>query len=512
MDGASPGSRRTTLRADVVVAGGGPAGAAAAALLASRGHDVLLFEKERFPRWHIGESIPPVTRNLLDAAGVLDDVEDARFVRMDGTLNLWGSGTFERTLFTVDGRPAQGWQVERGRFDAILLGRARKAGARVHEGARVVDVALPPDGPASGLVRSEQGEIAFEARWFADATGTPGLLARRLGLRRPDPLQRNVAVACYFEGAAPPPAGDPADTYIEAFPDGWIWSLPLANGTRNITVMAGREAAAAIGAKGLRAFFADHLARAPHAAAMAAGARVVFGPRAFDTTWSRAASRAGPGFVLLGDAGAFVDVLTSRGVHRALASALNAALVVGQALRRPTDSALAVEYFDAEERISYEESVRPMREAYALVAGRLRTPFWTARAVPAGPEPPIPPPDAGERERRREELRSAGRSGQVGGIRFRVRAEAVAEDRPVVSLGRIARECVVTTPGNPRGFRHDPRVDLRRLLPLLDGSREVRAVASAYLGRETPAANQEDQRPLMETLTRLYEDGVIAIA
>ena len=192
---------------DVVIAGAGPAGSTAAAFLARDGHRVLVLEKERFPRYHIGESLIPGCLRILNALGVRDQVERAGFVVKRGGTFLWGvDGEWRFSFDEQGGEPNYAYQVDRSRFDQILLDHARSSGAEVHEGVAVRSIDVDNGDP---VIVSDAG--VARARYVIDATGQSSILGRKRGGRHFDESLRNVAMWRYYRGCGrlpEPRAGD----------------------------------------------------------------------------------------------------------------------------------------------------------------------------------------------------------------------------------------------------------------------------------------------------------------
>ena len=216
-------------RYDVVVIGGGPAGATAATLLAKKKRRVLLLEKERFPRFHIGESLLPCAMPLFRELGVLEQLERqflpkyaAEFVTFDGSLSRRYS--FESGL--VPG-PTSAFEVDRAEFDRILLDAAAAAGVEVRQATQVTHFEFTDSG-ATLTSRSEEGSVSrHQAELVIDASGQQSLLAGRMKLRQMDPELKNFSVFSHFEGATRHSGKREGDISVVLVPEGWWWVIPL---------------------------------------------------------------------------------------------------------------------------------------------------------------------------------------------------------------------------------------------------------------------------------------------
>ncbi|MGR4884061.1 NAD(P)/FAD-dependent oxidoreductase [Streptomyces sp. LARHCF249] len=382
-------------RTDVLVVGGGPAGATAAALLARAGHQVTLLERERFPRYHIGESLLPSLLPVLDVMGARELIEKHGFVRKTGAFYGWGGQEWPLG-FDEPGRPAAySFQVIRSEFDWLLLQHARAQGADVREETRVRRVGFEP-GPGSGEGRDR---AAVEASWagvggaggrigfahLVDASGRAGVLAaRQLRTRRFHDVFRNVAAWTYWRGAAPLEGAPRGAIGVFSLPDhGWLWAIPLHDGTLSVGLVTDKrsfqQARAAAGGS-LQSVYDDALARCPRLAGMLAGARQA-GPLKTESDYSYVSEKfCGPGWFLAGDAACFLDPLLSTGVHLAMYSGLLAAAAIGSVLRGEVDEHAARGFYETAYRHAYERLLVLVGAFYRVHDGRDAY-FRTAQAL-----------------------------------------------------------------------------------------------------------------------------------
>ena len=330
-------SNQPDVTADVVVIGGGPGGSTAATMLARKGVRVLLLEREQFPRDHVGESLLPASIPVFEELGVLPTIEDSGFLPKRGATMVWGRETTPWSWYfrETNQRYPHSYQVWRPQFDQLLLENSASNGVDVRQGCHVSEV-LFEDGKATGVryTGEDGGRRTARAQFVVDASGQSALLARRVKLRRWDSFFRNLAVYGYFAGAQRLPRPDETNIFIESYPRGWIWDIPLHTGCASVgAVVDSRTGGDGIRRKGTRRFLTDQIAQAPYTAKMLRNAELASGPFVAKD-WSYVSEQLfGDGFILVGDAACFVDPLFSSGVHLALMSGVLAAAYVVAALK-----------------------------------------------------------------------------------------------------------------------------------------------------------------------------------
>lgn len=343
-------------RYDVIVIGGGPAGATVSARLAQRGLKVGLFEKDLFPRFHIGESLLPCSMPLFAELGVLPELK-RRFLPKYGAEFVTADGSTARR-YPFKGGLISGFdsafQVERAEFDRILLEAAERSGASVHQGTLVTSFELDPRG-VSVAIRDQSGtSYRVHGEVLVDATGQSSLLAGRLGLRTMDPELRNLSVFSHFERAARHSGEREGDITIVLSPEGWWWVIPLADDRTSVGLVAPTRALA--GRKPDEAYLLEQIARSSYLSARLGSARRIAPVRTI-SDWSYSARRlAGDRWLLIGDAGAFVDPVFSTGVYLGMIGAFRAAESIERAFARAR--------FDRAQFVAYERWVQRAVRTY----------------------------------------------------------------------------------------------------------------------------------------------------
>ena len=343
-------------RFDVAVIGGGPGGSSVATALARRGRSVLLLERDRFPRFHIGESQLPWINGVLEALGAHDAVAKAGFVEK------WGASFSE-----IDGTPAayvdftaavetpvpQTYQVPRAAFDEVLLRHAERSGVIVREEHRALDAAFDPDGVTLRFT-GPAGPSEARVQAVVDASGRAGLLARRIGGYETDVMLQHVAVHAQYEGI-PRASGRPAgDIRVLTRADvGWVWLIPISERVTSVGVVVPqalhRRESRATAEESLE----HYLRETPAAPALLREATRV-SPARFDADYSYLArAMAGDRWVAVGDAAAFLDPIFSTGVLLAMQGGLEAAEAIDAGLRAGDLSARRFEGYEGVVRRRY---------------------------------------------------------------------------------------------------------------------------------------------------------------
>lgn len=352
---------------DVAVIGGGPAGATLATVCAQNGLDVALFERERGPRYRVGESLLPATpRELATLLDVGEKIERTNFVVKPGATFCWGDRPDTPwTLFF--GGPDAGLNapaalnVDRRRFDTILLDNAAAQGASIHKGQAVVSVGKGDSvhGRAVEIGVLDSGvRHRVRARYVANASGQMRLGLPELRARTHSVFFRKVAVWGYWDGAGRLERPLDGNVLFEAFETGfgpaWAWFIPLSDSLTSVGLVAPRSCAASLG-KNRRAKLTAWLARCPRTASLLTDARPSSRPPyhevrlcadysyASDAFWA-------PGLVQVGDAACFIDVLLSSGVHLATYGALLAARSIEAVLRGRLPESLAMNEYESRVR------------------------------------------------------------------------------------------------------------------------------------------------------------------
>jgi FAD-dependent halogenase len=326
---------------DVVIAGGGPAGSTLAALLSRSGLSVALLERETFPRYHIGESLLPEVLDVLEESGALPLVEAAGFLRKEGGVFRWGSNPEPWTFHFDEAKDryrfTYAYQVIRSEFDNILLEHARASGVEVFQETAARDFSEHrvegSDWVGGKVVAARRnGEpLELTARLVVDCSGQGGWLANKFKLRKYDPFLRNVAVFAYYRNATRLEGRDENAIFCEAMELGWFWNIPLHDGTNSVGLITKAELTPK--AEDRLAFYEAAIQKSVYTRKLLATGTRVTDVRSIADYSFRPSKLVGPGYILVGDAGNFIDPIWSTGIMLATTGARLAARGIREALQ-----------------------------------------------------------------------------------------------------------------------------------------------------------------------------------
>lgn len=324
---------------DVVIIGGGPAGSAAGTWLHRQGYRTLILEKDHHPRFHIGESLLPLSLPYLESLGVIEDIESIGLRKYAAEFHSPYHGRniafFFRDALRADYPYA--YEVRRSEFDEILFRNAEKSGASVLEGM-TVDQALLSDGRIESLsaIDNKGCRHTFKARFFIDASGRDTFLASVLGTKERDPKHRSAALYAHYEGALRSSGEDEGNIAIYWFDHGWFWMIPLKDGIMSVGAVCKPEYFKSREGS-LENFFDATIELAPGVQTRLEPSTRVTPVTATGNYSYRSTKMTGPNFLMVGDSYAFIDPVFSSGVHLALAGADAAAKTVSTILQNPDD-------------------------------------------------------------------------------------------------------------------------------------------------------------------------------
>ncbi len=343
---------------DVAIIGGGPAGSTAATLLAKRGRSVVVFEREKFPRFHIGESMLPFSMSALDRLGVTEKVAAAGFMPKHGAEVAAGSGEREVRFYFKNGfRPERetALQVERSRFDELLLDHSEECGAEVHEETSVRAVDCSKDGVRLTVRGPDGAEREVAAKYLLDCSGRNAVVGQQFDLKRVYPKLKKFAIFAHYDGVAMPDGVDGTLTRMVRTEEAWFWLIPLSRTRTSIGVVmdTARYKAAGVAPEVMltRLIEETPVMRERMGDAVLASKVHASGDYSY-----RSDRLHGDRWLLAGDAAGFIDPIFSSGIFLALLGGEKAADVLEAALG---DSRVAGREFAA-----YSKQLRSVMKLY----------------------------------------------------------------------------------------------------------------------------------------------------
>ncbi len=371
----------------ILVIGGGPGGATAATLLARGGCRVTLLERDHFPRYHIGESLLPTILPILDLLGARDKVESFGFQRKHGAFLEWGPEQWSLNFGELSGDCTYAFQVTRSDFDYQLLEHAKSQGVGVFEGVEVESLTFEGERPVSAHWQRKdesngnrtQGDLRFD--YVIDASGRAGILANRyLRNRRFHKIFQNIAIWGYWEGADRMATGREGDIAVSSVADGWLWAIPLHDGTMSVGVVMHKDTVMARRPVDTQAIYFEAIAESNMVKEIVRPAKLA--SRIYtEQDYSYASQKfCGPGYFLVGDAACFLDPLLSSGVHLATYSGLLAAAGILSTLRGEVKETEAAAFFENAYRQAYLRFL-VFLSAFYDVGRRKESYFWEAQRL-----------------------------------------------------------------------------------------------------------------------------------
>ncbi len=335
---------------DVLVIGGGPAGATVGPMLAEKGYRVVLLEKARHPRFHVGESLLPANLPLFEQMGIAEEVKaigmekwGAEFVSPDHEMSqcFEFADAWDKTM-------PYAYQVKRAEFDHILIRNAEEKGVEVHECCKAKAIDFLPDN-SGAVVRAaydDGRECEWQARFVVDASGRDTFLANRFQIKHRNPKHNSSAIYGHFSGAKRNEGQAAGNISIFWFEHGWFWFIPMQGDVTSIGMVTWPYFMKTKGNRDVEQFLMDGIAMSPALAERLKMATLVNEVEATGNFSYVSERNHGPNYLLLGDAYAFIDPVFSSGVLLAMNSGVIGAEAIDTCLKNPAEAKTALKRFD----------------------------------------------------------------------------------------------------------------------------------------------------------------------
>ena len=479
---------------EILVIGGGPAGAAAARLLASWGHAVLIVTRPAADA-RLAESLPPSCAKSFDAIGVAPAIERAGFIRSTGNTVWWGEDAPRVERFAEGGH---GWQIEAEALAAVLLDEAVRAGAQLERHVCSIDRSDGSEGESNPPLPAadQRRPTADQPEAFVlDCSGRSGVLARAHGVREYDEGPRTIALVASWRSEGHWNVPDPTHTIVESYEGGWAWSVPTSTRHRQVAVMIDPERSGLARGRPARDIYLAEVAKTREFWSLVRHATFDAGPWGWDASTYHARRYAEGNWLLVGDAGSFIDPLSSAGVKKALASGWLAAIVAHTCLRRPEMQPHALGFFnDRETEIHLRFAALTRRMLSNAAAGHAHR-FWADRwDETASP---------GEDDEDEAGVRAAyERIRQSPALHVRRAPGLVAEPRPAVSGSEIVLESRIVDSAAGSGVRFVRDVDVIALIDLAPQHHQVPDLYDAYCRTSSPVTLPDFLRALATAVSK----------
>ena len=338
----NPRNRLDEESCDVLVIGGGPAGSTVSVLLSEMGWRVLVVEKERHPRFHIGESLLPMNMPILQELGVYDKVAEIGLRKNGIDFYSIEQPPHHTTVYfeeAMDKRYPYAFQVRRSEFDHLLLENAREKGVDVRENTLITTMeSLERENCVFRAIGKDRQDMRITARYVIDASGRDTFLSRKLSLIKRNPDHAAAAIFSHFRNVSRRSGRDEGNIGLHWFDDGWFWSIPLKDGITSVGMVCWPEYLKSRNGEDLDSFLWRTIRRAPSLSDTMGEAEMV-APAQGTGNYSYNSDRIhGDGYLLLGDSFAFIDPVFSSGVYLAMIGARTGADAIDAMLRGHADA------------------------------------------------------------------------------------------------------------------------------------------------------------------------------